>query len=70
MTVNVTYLVGSKHENYGETGMAHLLEHLVFKAAAPSEYSAGMTEQRHAPERTTVDDRQIILRTSPRQTKI
>ncbi|MEP7341386.1 MAG: insulinase family protein, partial [Acidobacteriota bacterium] len=31
MTVNVTYLVGSKHENYGETGMAHLLEHLVFK---------------------------------------
>ena len=31
ITVNVTYLVGSSHENYGETGMAHLLEHLVFK---------------------------------------
>ncbi len=31
ITVNVTYLVGSKHENYGETGMAHLLEHLLFK---------------------------------------
>ncbi len=31
VTVNVTYLVGSKHENYGETGMAHLLEHMVFK---------------------------------------
>ncbi|HEY5610036.1 MAG TPA: insulinase family protein [Thermoanaerobaculia bacterium] len=31
ITVNITYLVGSKHENYGETGMAHLLEHLVFK---------------------------------------
>ena len=31
ITVNVTYLVGSAHENYGETGMAHLLEHLVFK---------------------------------------
>lgn len=31
VTVNVTYMVGSKHENYGETGMAHLLEHLVFK---------------------------------------
>jgi len=30
-TVNVTYLVGSRHEGYGETGMAHLLEHLVFK---------------------------------------
>ncbi len=31
ITVNITYLVGSGHENYGETGMAHLLEHLVFK---------------------------------------
>jgi len=30
-TVNMTYLVGSKHENYGETGMAHLLEHMLFK---------------------------------------
>ncbi len=30
-TVNLTYNVGSRHENYGETGMAHLLEHLVFK---------------------------------------
>ncbi|MDQ3750197.1 MAG: insulinase family protein [Acidobacteriota bacterium] len=33
ITVNVTYLVGSKHENYGETGMAHLLEHLFFKGS-------------------------------------
>ena len=32
-TVNVTYRVGSRHENYGETGMAHLLEHLVFKGS-------------------------------------
>ena len=31
LTVTVTYLVGSRHENYGETGMAHLLEHLMFK---------------------------------------
>ncbi|MDR2017210.1 MAG: insulinase family protein, partial [Burkholderiales bacterium] len=30
-TVNITYKVGSRHENYGETGMAHLLEHLMFK---------------------------------------
>lgn len=29
-TINVTYFVGSKHESYGESGMAHLLEHLVF----------------------------------------
>jgi zinc protease len=31
ITVNITYMVGSRHENYGETGMAHLLEHMVFK---------------------------------------
>jgi len=31
VTVNVTYRVGSRHEGAGETGMAHLLEHLVFK---------------------------------------
>lgn len=31
VTVNVTYRVGSLQENYGETGMAHLLEHLLFK---------------------------------------
>ena len=30
LTVNITYLVGSRHEGYGETGMAHLLEHLNF----------------------------------------
>lgn len=30
-TVNLTYRVGSRHETYGETGMAHLLEHLLFK---------------------------------------
>ena len=32
-TVNLTYRVGSRHENYGETGMAHLLEHLLFKGS-------------------------------------
>ncbi len=29
-TINITYFVGSKHESYGETGMAHLLEHMLF----------------------------------------
>ena len=32
VTVAVTYFVGSRHEGYGETGMAHLLEHMLFKA--------------------------------------
>src|SRR5580698_4838952 len=31
VTVNITYLVGSRLEGYGETGMAHLLEHMLFK---------------------------------------
>src|SRR5436309_11158932 len=33
-TVHITYLVGSRHEGYGEKGMAHLLEHLLFKGSA------------------------------------
>src|ERR1700730_8334045 len=33
ITVNIPYLVGSRHENYGETGMAHLLEHLMYKGS-------------------------------------
>src|SRR4051794_2590668 len=44
MTVNVTYLVGSRHEGYGETGMAHLLEHMVFK---------GSTNHRNIPQELT-----------------
>ncbi|GAB4153052.1 MAG: pitrilysin family protein [Planctomycetaceae bacterium] len=31
VTVNLTIFVGSRHEGYGEAGMAHLLEHMVFK---------------------------------------
>jgi len=32
ITVNVVYRVGSRNEGYGETGMAHLLEHMCFKS--------------------------------------
>ena len=42
VTVNMTYLVGSRHESYGETGMAHLLEHMVFK---------GTPRHRNIPQR-------------------
>ena len=31
VTINLTVFVGSRHEGYGEAGMAHLLEHMVFK---------------------------------------
>lgn len=31
VTVNLVYAVGSRHEGRGESGMAHLLEHMLFK---------------------------------------
>ncbi len=33
ITLHITYLVGSRHEGYGEKGMAHLLEHMLFKGS-------------------------------------
>ena len=39
-TVNLTYRVGSRHESYGETGMAHLLEHMLFKGSTAFPYPA------------------------------
>lgn len=30
-TMNMTVMVGSRHEGYGESGMAHLLEHMLFR---------------------------------------
>ncbi|HET6409877.1 MAG TPA: insulinase family protein, partial [Chthoniobacteraceae bacterium] len=44
ITVNITYKVGSRHEDYGETGMAHLHEHLVFK---------GTPKHRNIPQELT-----------------
>jgi zinc protease len=32
-TVNMTVMVGSRHEGYGESGMAHLLEHMLFRGS-------------------------------------
>src|ERR1700730_16591377 len=58
ITVNATYLVGSRHENYGETGMAHLLEHLMYKGSKnhpniPQE----LTEHGTRPSGSTLFDR-------------
>ena len=41
-TINLTVNVGSRHEGYGETGMAHLLEHLVFKGSP--KFPTGISE--------------------------
>ncbi|MCI0665153.1 MAG: insulinase family protein, partial [Acidobacteria bacterium] len=58
ITVNITYLVGSKHENYGETGMAHLLEHMVFKGTPKhSNIMQELTERGTRPNGTTWFDR-------------
>jgi zinc protease len=66
ITVNITYLVGSRHEGYGETGMAHLLEHLVFKGSPrhpniPQE----LTEHGARPNGTTWFDRTNYFETFP-----
>jgi zinc protease len=58
VTVNITYLVGSRHENYGETGMAHLLEHLVFKGTPNHpNIPAELTKYGASPNGTTSFDR-------------
>src|SRR5277367_3108033 len=40
VTVNMTVLVGSRHEGYGESGMAHLLEHMLFRGSPKYPYPA------------------------------
>lgn len=58
ITVNITYLVGSATENYGETGMAHLLEHLVFKGTPKhSDIPKELTAHGARPNGTTWSDR-------------
>jgi len=58
ITVNVTYHVGSKHENYGETGMAHLLEHMLFKGTPKHPNIPDELSSRGAkPNGTTSQDR-------------
>ena len=53
VTVNVTYRVGSRHEGRGETGMAHLLEHMVFKGTPTYPSIWGAFRARHAMTSTT-----------------
>jgi zinc protease len=48
VTVNLTVMVGSRHEGYGETGMAHLLEHMVFKGTPTHPDIPGAMKERGA----------------------
>ncbi len=66
VTVNMTYKVGSRFESYGETGMAHLLEHMNFKGTPqhpkiPDEL-ASHGAQANA---TTAEDRTNYFETFP-----
>jgi zinc protease len=65
-TVNITYKVGSRFESYGETGMAHLLEHMNFKGTPrhphiPDEISSHGA----SANATTADDRTNYFETFP-----
>src|SRR4051812_28433304 len=66
VTVNMTVLVGSRHEGYGETGMAHLLEHMVFKGT-PTHPAVPKALQEHGAQwnGTTSDDRTNYFETMP-----
>jgi zinc protease len=58
ITVNVTYLVGSRHEGYGESGMAHLLEHLDFiETTNGRDIKREITEHANPWNGTTSSDR-------------
>jgi zinc protease len=66
LTVNMTVLVGSRHEGYGETGMAHLLEHMVFKGTPKHPDIVGPMKERGAQfNGSTSDDRTNYYETLP-----
>ena len=66
VTVNVTYFVGSRHEGAGERGMAHLLEHLLFKGSpAFKDPKKALAERGGDANGTTWFDRTNYYETMP-----
>lgn len=66
VTVNLTVFVGSRHEGYGEAGMAHLLEHMVFKGTPTHANIPGALQERGAEfNGTTWLDRTNYYETMP-----
>jgi zinc protease len=66
VTVNMTVLVGSRHEGYGEGGMAHLLEHMVFKGTPTHPNVPKALRDRGASfNGTTSEDRTNYFETLP-----
>jgi zinc protease len=66
VTINLTVFVGSRHEGYGETGMAHLLEHMVFKGTPTHPHIPKVLQERGARfNGTTWVDRTNYYETLP-----
>ncbi len=65
-TINVTYKVGSRHESNGETGMAHLLEHMLFYGTPDhQDIKAEISERGGVANGTTSFDRTNYFQTLP-----
>ncbi|MCH2212185.1 MAG: insulinase family protein [Fuerstiella sp.] len=66
VTVNLTILVGSRHEGYGEAGMAHLLEHMLFRGTPTHDDIPRLLKERGAEfNGTTWLDRTNYYETLP-----
>jgi zinc protease len=66
VSINVTYKVGSRHESYGETGMAHLLEHMNFKGTPTHlKIMDGLSSRGARANATTAYDRTNYFETLP-----
>lgn len=66
ITVNITYLVGSRLEGYGETGMAHLLEHMMFKGSPHHRNVLNLLQEKGGQANGTTDlDRTNYFETLP-----
>jgi zinc protease len=64
VTVHITYFVGSRHEGYGEKGMAHLLEHLLFKGSPKfPEVKPALVQRGARYNGTTSNDRTTYFET-------
>jgi len=64
--VHITYFVGSRHESYGEKGMAHLLEHLLFRGTLTrGDLKAQLTARGARFNGTTSSDRTNYFETLP-----
>jgi zinc protease len=70
VTVNLTVFVGSRHEGYGETGMAHLLEHMLFKGTPTfPDVPKALRDHGYRGDANTWVDRTVYFGTMPASDK-